>query len=335
MLTVCRVLVIASSIIGSMLASTVLHAHEAKAAAEALFQEGREALAKGDTTTACEKFQHSDELEPAPGTRLNLGECELQRGRVATAYFLFLAVERQLSESDVRAPIARTKREAAEKRLPKLLIKLPQNAPPDARVTIRGRLYLSPELAEPLILDPGLVEVTVGAPQLNPSTLRVQVEQAKVTNVVVPPQVFGAAPSAPQAPPTLARNVPQTSTAVRQHQAERTVRASSKKTGVIFLGVGVAGGVLGGVAGILTLDAKGKNNAHCNSAAQTCDSEGRDAASRGLLFGTLTTAGLAIGAVGTSLGTYLLARDEPRKPAAKLQLTSFGSGAEVSLVQPF
>jgi len=330
-----RAPVIALWIVGAMLVAPLVYAEAPKSAAQVLFQEGRDALARGDYPTACDKFQQSDELDPAPGTRLNLGECELQRGRVATAYFLFLAVERQLSESDVRIPVARSKRESAETRLPKLVIQLPNNAPADTRIIIRGRLYLTPELAEPIILDPGLTEVTVGAPGIDPRTMAVQVEEGKLTTLSVPPETFGASPPMRQTQPAKEQRVPSSNRTSPSWHLERTARASSKKTGVAFLGFGITGTVLGGVAGILTLEAKHTNRAHCNSVSQTCDSEGRDAASRGLLFGTLTTAGFAASAVGISIGTYLLVRKEPKKTSARVQLRSLGSGAGVFVTQAF
>ena len=93
--------------------------------------------------------------------------------------------------------------------------------------------------------------------------------------------------------------------------------------------------MLAGVAGILTLEEKHTNRAHCNSVSQTGDSEGRDAASRGLLFGTLTTAGFAVGALGISIGTYLLVREEPKMTSARVQLRSLGSGAGIFVIQAF
>jgi hypothetical protein len=335
-LAVRHFLLVTASMIGPLGFASVAGAQAPEAAAETLFREGREALAKGDYAGACDKFERSNQLDPAPGTRLNLGECEMQRGRIATAYFLFLSVENQLSESDVRAPIARSKREAAEKRVPKLLIKLPPDAPRDTRVIIRGRLYLAPDLAEPLILDPGLVELTIGAPNLNPSLLQVQLGEAKVTTFEVPPHIFGTAPASPQPRPRAADNgsARKTTTEPRPRLAH-TVRTSSRKTGGAFLGVGIAGGVLGAVSGILTLEAKSTNRAHCDTVTQACDSEGRAAASRGQVSGILTTTGIAIGVVGISLGTYLLLREQPKPTSARIQLRSFGSGAEFSVVQPF
>src|SRR4051812_33228673 len=73
-------------------------------AAEALFNEGRKALAAGDLETACARLRASDKLDPAPGTKANLAECEEKRGRVATAWELYRTVLEQIPRTDKRVP---------------------------------------------------------------------------------------------------------------------------------------------------------------------------------------------------------------------------------------
>ncbi|MFO0567610.1 MAG: hypothetical protein U0263_18270 [Polyangiaceae bacterium] len=51
-------------------------------AAEALFNAGRDAVKAGDYPTACAKFRESNRLDPAPGTVLNLADCEEHLGHV-------------------------------------------------------------------------------------------------------------------------------------------------------------------------------------------------------------------------------------------------------------
>jgi hypothetical protein len=76
------------------------------AAAEALFEQARSAMAAGSYDIACARFRDSDKLDPAVGTRFNLADCEEKRGRVATAWSLFRGVLSELAEDDDRRPIA-------------------------------------------------------------------------------------------------------------------------------------------------------------------------------------------------------------------------------------
>src|SRR4051812_11420178 len=95
-------------------------AHAQEAAADALFDSARTALAKGDFERACEQFRASDKLDPAPGTELNLADCEEKRGRLASAWELFRTVEEKLSANDERLPVAHGRALALEARVPRL-----------------------------------------------------------------------------------------------------------------------------------------------------------------------------------------------------------------------
>ena len=64
--------------------------------AEALFREGKAAMASGDYERACAKFRASEDIESAPGTLFNLAECEEKRGRIATAWTTFGQVLQRL-----------------------------------------------------------------------------------------------------------------------------------------------------------------------------------------------------------------------------------------------
>ena len=55
-------------------------------AAQALFREGRQLMASGNTAEACDRFAQSYALEAASGTLLNLALCHEKLGKVATAW---------------------------------------------------------------------------------------------------------------------------------------------------------------------------------------------------------------------------------------------------------
>jgi hypothetical protein len=95
-----------------------------KAAAEALFREGRKLYEAGQFPTACAKFAESQRLDPAPGTLLNLGGCYEKNGQTASAWATF---KEAVSAAHVKGrtdweDLARTRAQALEPNLSRLTI---------------------------------------------------------------------------------------------------------------------------------------------------------------------------------------------------------------------
>src|SRR5262245_31877335 len=89
----------AACVTGPVWAPPAARAQESQlsvSAAEALFEEGRSALAAGDLDLACARFRESNRLDPAVGTVLNLADCEEKRGKLATAWTLFRRASTEL-----------------------------------------------------------------------------------------------------------------------------------------------------------------------------------------------------------------------------------------------
>ena len=75
--------------------SSTARTQPAGAQAEVLFRQGRDLMTAGKVAEACSAFQESQKLEPAVTTLLNLAGCREKLGQLASAWGLFLDVERQ------------------------------------------------------------------------------------------------------------------------------------------------------------------------------------------------------------------------------------------------
>jgi hypothetical protein len=77
-----------------------LAAQPAAAQAEALFRQGKDLMAAGKIGEACGAFEASQKAGPAASTLLNLANCREKNGELATAWALFLEVERQTRDAN-------------------------------------------------------------------------------------------------------------------------------------------------------------------------------------------------------------------------------------------
>jgi hypothetical protein len=265
------------------------------AAAETLFDKGREQMSAGDYPSACQSFQESDRLDPAVGTRFNLADCEEKRGRLATAWELFKAVERDLRPGDERLPIARERREALEPKVPRLKVTLAQGTPKEATVSCGALTLGAASLGLALPVDPGKRECTVKAPGAADRTYAVEVKPGDTLSLEVR---AGEAGGRAAAPVVVARPavVP----------AAAKPAGSSPVLGYVLAGVGVVGLGAFAVTGLMTLHDKSVANDECNDARQICSPAGKDANDTGRILGPISTASLAVGAVGLGLGTYFI-----------------------------
>src|SRR3954462_4312170 len=85
-----------------------------KAAAEALFDEGRQLFAQGQIEQACRKFEQSQDVAPGVGILLYLGDCYERVGRLASAWATFRSAASKASASG-QAERARVADEHARK----------------------------------------------------------------------------------------------------------------------------------------------------------------------------------------------------------------------------
>jgi len=127
-----------------------------KAAADALFAEGRALAAQGKHAEACEKFVESERFEPSAGTSLNLGECHERLGRTASAYGAFGDAKRlaALRQDPERENYAAGRRAALEPHLSKIALSIPKQVP-GVQVFLDGQALGPGAIGAAIPVDPG------------------------------------------------------------------------------------------------------------------------------------------------------------------------------------
>lgn len=282
-------------------------------AAEALFREGRRTLDAGDVAAACGMFAESLRLDPAPGTLLNLANCEDRLGRVASAWEHFRRAIDVLPATDPRVRVARARVTALEPRLPRLTLTVATPLPAGATVARDGVEIGSASLGVPIPIDPGDHSIVVRAAGHREAVFPVTLAEAEARSVEirlgdrVERRVAHATPIAGPTPPPVRR-------------ASRPWRP----IGIAALGVGAAALATGAVTGILALGRASviEDPDHCDADLR-CDQEGVDAAEAGGTLATVSTIGFVAGAVAAAAGVVLIllppAEDQPLD-AARLRV---------------
>src|SRR5215831_6937990 len=191
-------------IAAAMVGLSASRATAGPAAAEALFQEGRQLLEAGRVDEACLRLAESYSLEPASGTLLNLARCHETQGKIATAWAEYTSAAR-LSRAQGREDRARAAEERASALEPKLSrLKLRMSEPPaglkvltDAEALGEGGLGVA------IPIDPGHHNVTASAKGYKTWTTTIDVKEAESREVVIP-----ALELEPIAPEPVAVNAP-------------------------------------------------------------------------------------------------------------------------------
>jgi hypothetical protein len=174
-------------VIAALVAMRATPAH-ADAAAEALFQEGRDLMAAGDIPGACDRFQRSNELEAKVGTLLNLGNCREQQGKLAEAWSAF-SDARSLAtvQGDGRAEEAAKRAHALEPKLAWLTITVAaEGRAAELAITRDGAPVLAAVWDRAVPVDPGTHEIAASAPGYKPWTKSLSIALGARDAVAVP-----------------------------------------------------------------------------------------------------------------------------------------------------
>lgn len=272
--------------VSSSLLPTVARADDE---AESLYRDGRRAALAKDWSTACAKFKASADREAAPGTLLNLGDCEEHRGHLRDARTSFEASVKLFKSGDDRASYAKQRLAAVEKKIPKLATKLEPGSPKDARIELDGSLVAS---KDPISLEPGEHVLVVRAAGRSDVESRITLAEGENRTIVL---TVGT---------RMVVDGPVSTTRVRSADwSPAPPRSGVRTAGWIVLGIGAAGIATGLVGGFMTMNAKSDADEHCKAG---CDNPGLAAQERGKTWSTIATSAFVAGGVAAAAGAGLL-----------------------------
>ncbi len=273
-----------------------------KKRADQLYEEARAAFAAADYARACPLFTQYYTLEPTPAGLFTIAECEARWGKPARALAHFEEFLRHGSEAE-DTPAQRQRVRMATEQTAKLSQVVGRLLPVRASgvngsVSVKiDDVPVAVPAERPVVVEPGehVVDVTT---ELGTHEQRRVVVGAGETRTI---EVGGAGVSAAPAPTTPA---PAPAPAPAKAPANGEAAPSRITTPVLVAGgVGVAGVVVGTVAGGLALGARSDVDAHCVSF--TCDHTGKEAADRGQTLATVSTIAFAVGAAGIAAAVVL------------------------------
>lgn len=268
--------------------SPAAHADDAKVvAAEALFNEGRALLDKGRFEEACERFTRSQQIDPAVGTLLSLGECYEKLDKIASAWGAYrqAAALAQTRNDDRRASLARRAAANIEPRLARLAIAV-EASPPGLVVSRNGIPVDAATLDTAVPVDAGPQEIVAAAPSRKPWKTTVDVAEGASETVRIPQlEADASATPSPREPGT---------------------GSSGDTQRRIALGLEIGGGavLVGGlVFGSLALGRWSSIDERCPNKA--CPPELASDVDAARSFATISTIGVGVGAAALLAGVVL------------------------------
>lgn len=251
-------------------------------------------MAAGDFDLACEKFEASMKLDPAPGTLMNLGNCEERRGRVASAWERYIAAQRELPATDRRKEFAAKKVKALEPLVPYATIVLADDAPEGTEVH-RDGIDLTGSLGVRLPLDPGTHRVVAVAPGYAEQSFELELELRTNARLVVepgeklpdPPAEVGSSPTPGGEEPVLWGPLTQ------------------RQWAFVAGGVGLAGILTAFTTGALAYGEMQTMDEECDHDTRLCTPAGIAARDTGSRLATIANVAGVVGVLGLGGGVYL------------------------------
>lgn len=312
-----------------------------KAAAEALFNEGRSLMQEQKYAEACKKLEASQALDVGLGTLMLLSDCYEKVGKTASAWASFkdAAAAARAAGDQGREEVARARAEALEPRLAKALVQASDTtrALGGLEVKMNGQQIPIAQLGTPVPIDPGKLTVSATAAGYKPWEITVQVVDGASETTIDIPNLEPEEKPAPTAEPEPEPAMPDTQSpaSTPEDRAPPPVEPSStlKTAGIVVGAAGVVGVAVGSYFG---LSASSKNNQSkdtCDS-NNVCDKAGFELREDAKSAATVSTITFGVGAALLAAGVvlYLVSPDgDSSNENVSLWVGPEQGGARVSL----
>lgn len=242
---------------------------------------------------ACALFEESQRLEPAPGTLLNLANCEEALGKVASAWAHVLGALDKLPTTDERFEVATTLARRLEPRLPKLVLRLAPSAPATTQVRRDDVAIGAGALGVSVAVDPGPHAIVASAPGRSARTYSIQLAEGQHIELSVEP-----------GPPAAMRSI---------ELAAPPSRPPNRAPGWLLLGGAGVLAATSAVFGVLAIEQNAIMSDHCD-ALRRCDSDGLAAARSGHSYDVVSTSALIAAGFAAAVGiVWLVSHPEAAK----------------------
>lgn len=263
--------------------------------------------AAGRFQDACPAIKRIYREDPRPSTLFRIAECYDKWGRIATAavhYDDYLAAFDRLTDTEqgterAHEETASARREVLEKKIPRVVLKLPRESPDSTRV-LRKPLEEGPPIqvavGVPLLIDPGEHVLTTEVPGRVSVFTKFSVKEGenRIVEVLLPPQTGKIEPTAkvkplqpvPSMMPTLDPGIP------------------GRRIAAYTLGGVGALSLLGGVVtGVITWAQKGSIEKNCRG--KICNVTGEGAKDTAATTGLISSVAFPIAAATLGAGAIL------------------------------
>jgi hypothetical protein len=261
-------------------------------------------MAKGDLAEACKAFQQSQKLEPAVTTLMNLASCREKAGQFASAWGIFLEVERQTRGAAQKKlnKVAVDRATALEPRVSKLTINV---VPQDGLQIQLGEEPVADAMwNRAMPVDGGTYTITARAPGWAPWSTQVTVAVEKDHKTLDVPKLEKARAS--KTPVAMAGKTEQSAGDEGTDDIVEGPQSSPRRSKIVPIVVGVGGLALAGGAVWFELSARASYD---DAKAELTDQMRRDSLEDKANTRRYIAQGMAVAGIGCiGVATILLLR---------------------------